>query len=487
MDNENFCQFATAVVSNVFVPFKNLEIEQTNTSNIFYNTSIKQKSCVFSGRTFFYEKDLVLETLMYAASWSPMPDSNVRKDPNEMMKEFYERFKRLFSHNNILIENDSDNLFGTDNNINNDERLMTMIKQGPGALLIEECGPNIFKVDVSHLGNYEVRDGYIKYGGCFYFSNQGPIKIEYGGITYLPSGKEWNWVKYIFKSSLLVKLVIQIHATYYHLVYGSLIPSTIFKLDDTSNIRKFMAPFLYKNLHSAEAAMTVLYGKGRYFHRLFAFTFEALEKYISDSFKLFKYVDFLDKYEFTYKNDITKFYYLEDGRDYYQIIHRYVKKNCDMFSQDDILQFSSLLMKYGNEFYPSDLNIVKLFTNYIVNATMNHEVIGNSILKWQYDPQETSTKLRRGSLEDLYPDYQTYYQTMVIVSGTTMAKVPKLMDDLTYYFSFNDGLDDKRKKKYNKFINDLKKLNNIITDRNKNREIPYYGALPKNLETTFSQ
>ena len=38
-------------------------------------------------------------------------------------------------------------------------------------------------------------------------------------------------------------------------------------------------------------------------------------------------------------------------------------------------------------------------------------------------------------------------------------------------------MDDKRKKKYNKFIND------IITIHNKNREIPYYGSLSKNLET----
>jgi hypothetical protein len=110
-------------------------------------------------------------------------------------------------------------------------------------------------------------------------------------------------------------------------------------------------------------------------------------------------------------------------------------------------------------------------------------------MKWTFDPREISTKLRfSDKLEDMYPDQQTYYQTITIGTATSINGVPRLVHDISnYYDSFSNDKNIKRVDIYKQFYSDLFSLSDVINERNSKRITPFHCANPINLETTFSQ
>ena len=82
-------------------------------------------------------------------------------------------------------------------------------------------------------------------------------------------------------------------------------------------------------------------------------------------------------------------------------------------------------------------------------------------------------------------DEQTYKQTILIALGTVMGKLPKLLDDLTFWYV--PRTDSNLIKNYYTFKNDLFDLSNKIDERNNNRSTPFFGCHPKNLQLSLSQ
>lgn len=471
------------IVSKLFVPVKDVSIDLTSEKPSFEGKPGEE--FMFFGHKFFYRPNKVLEVGMDIASEYPVTDNIEYKDRVEMINNFKEKYSSLLHHTEILNNNDSLCVLDTIlEDPNSDERLIEMVRQGPGTLLIEHHKDEIFKVDLGDMEKYAVRDGFIPYGGCLYFDETyNLISISYGNITSLNGDNNWNQFKFIFKSSLLVKLVIKVHASEYHLILGSIVPQTIFKLSDGNAIKELMLPFIYHNLESSAAAKTVLFGRGRFFDRLFAFTNESLDAFVKHNLDNYQYKSFVDHQHNLgiIDVDIINTPYYQDGSSMYQILLQYVVTIID--SKDDVDEFLTILSSISNidRFKLVDIGDVHGFlANYIFSGTVNHEIIGNTILKWQYDPSETSSKLRK---DVMIADVDTYEQTMLIACATVMGKVPMLMEDISYYF--------KNAAKCNIYMEHLiVPLNDLaieIDKTNTRRKVPFYGAHPKRLESTFSQ
>lgn len=491
MDSSSFID----IISKLFVPVKDLANSLTQDGkNIPFQTLSPGSEFSLCDHKFYHRSNRLMEAAMYASTYVPVSDQIVDMDPIQMIHNFQNNYGKLLLHTDILDNNNS--LEATDKNIgdhSSDARLTEMIKQGPAALLIEHHDEFVFKIDLNNMSKYHVRTGFIRYGGCLLFNDDYQLlSIEYNEVKSKPGDKNWNKFKFIFKSSLLAHLVIRIHACYYHLVYGSCVPQTISQLSTDNDIRVLMAPFVYHNLEAAASAKSVLFGEGRYFHRLFAFQFLALEVYIKDGFDSFQHVNFSDNYrklsKFSSKIVHTP-YFLDSSRifDIYRsFVDKYVQCSTSEYTKfsDQLQTISggklSILAPEDNH-KKSKSRVTTFLANYIFLGTVHHELIGNSILKWQYDPRESSVKLRD------FPiccDVATYEQTMLIVCGTVMGRVPMLMDDLSNYFS-NYGIE--KFNVYQLLRKQLSILANDIDKDNESRIVPFFGAHPMKLESTFSQ
>src|SRR5690606_20478847 len=115
----------------------------------------------------------------------------------------------------------------------------------------------------------------------------------------------------------------------------------------------------------------------------------------------------------------------------------------------------------------NDRNSLALFiTQFIFNSTSTHELIGNNIVKYVYDPRAFSSKIRwNKKVEDMYPDEDTYNQALVIAIATSITKLPRLTDDISFIFEN----DNKNKEILSRFYSRMNQLINLIDERNLKR------------------
>lgn len=426
------------VVLKIFDPIKTLE---NSISKPYNPNTIPSPGVSFElyGETFYSTPNRFMEAAMYAASFLPICDKIEYKDPKSMIEEFRNTYPWLLSKTDILNNNDSLNI--------DDWTLKDFIISGPGILLLEKDGDK-FKIDVNHLSKYPVRGGFMRYGGSIILdANLNPILLEYNGKKAEYMTDESKELKFYIVSSMLVDIVIRIHACQYHIIH-----SRIAQKIALDKRYKFMYPFIYKNLDSTEAARTVLFGTNRYFHRLYAFTENGLDMFISDCLKGIRMPKtFIELY--------NKFPTLHDLR----------------FFSDGILIWDAFRKSIKFKYLEADMLSVDVLVSYIFDATVMHELVGNTILKWQIDPRKSSNKLVSGGY--IQCDIQTYKQAMLIVMGTVMGKVPMLMnvvDSISQYLEFELDMVSKIIEKWNdKYIKEGKK--------------PYYICYPPRLESTFTQ
>ena len=93
-----------------------------------------------------------------------------------------------------------------------------------------------------------------------------------------------------------------------------------------------------------------------------------------------------------------------------------------------------------------------------------------------------SVKLRWSeNIENMYPDVQSYQQTMLIGVATSLLRLPKITDDFTHIFP-----NEEDKNLVRKFRTDLRRLGTVIDERNEKRAEPFYAAHPDYLEISMS-
>ncbi len=392
----------TNTIAKLFVPADALKNALTILPSHYHLQS--GKPFVLHDKTYYSIPNGAMEFVSDLASKSKLKDKLQYKHSDELIKSFREQYKLILSKR-ILGNNDSlDILNNSDNKqSNSDENFMEFLTCGTGVLLVEKNEED-FKVDVNHLFTYPVRDGFIKYGGKVVFSKDKLITLEYNGKVINSNHTDWDYFKFIIKSSIIAEAIIRIHACQFHIKH-SIVAQAISKLNSKNKIYELMAPFLYKNLDSSEAAKVILLGEGRYFHRLFAFTYEGLDNLVKDSLKKSFTVDLSIRLPFHQDAKLMADFFNEFIMEY-------------DISKEDVEEFNGIVDD-------KTTNIYYLLYNYLFDCTVCHEVVGNTILKWQYNPLCSAAKLVAHSTVS---DVQSYEQTMLIGIGTVMNKVPMLMD-----------------------------------------------------------
>lgn len=436
-----------SAVTLVFVPVKALEMRITPQKVIPTRESFKyRRPFTLHGKTYYSIPSSVMSWGMWGTTFYPVTDNIRYKPKRDMLDEFKTKYSLLLSNTDTLRKNNSSNI---DALFTDTWTLRQFIVDGPGILAIQRyphMGVHMYKIDLNHLFKYKVRPGFLCYGGMLVLDKDlNPIYIEYDNVTSTPGDKNWNKFTFRFTSSLILDLIVRIHACWYHIGYTNMAHTMV------GGWRyKFMYPFMHKIFESAEAAKEVLLGPGRYFNRLYAFTAESLDMYISDCLSdSMKPRSFMSMYnEF---DELRELRYFSDGKMVYDAYLAYVGRN--ILSKDN-----------GREYSDHEL------TSFIFDSTVNHELLGNQILKWQLNPEMSSTKITSDGV--CMCDVQSYEQTMLIVMGTTMDSKASLMPVCS---DVDQVLADR-----------LRDISRTIAMKNE-RGKPYYGIYPSCMESSLSQ
>lgn len=481
----------TRILKTLFIPLTIRDITNYKPVELMnLSTTCNPTSFTLCGHTFYHSQNILLQTLIKIVSFLPFADSNYRENYKTLIESFKINYSNILAHADLVFNEISvaSDVADSSENPNSDTYLKYFVSQGPGSILIKKnTTDDFYSIDLNEMTKFEVRSGFIPYGGKLVFDSDFKFQsIQYNGKIFFPCDAHWNHLKYIFRSSLITNNIIKYHAGYLHLFCGSRVPFALSKMQSDHYLNILMIPFTFKNIPAVELAKNILYGNRKYFHRVFAFNQIGIDSFNTNSFDTYTYTTFIDHYQ-SVKDLAVNSPYFVDGLELWKIIYKYVNSYIKLhYKQDDLdlKQFVETLVKISENKFLIECTIDSIstfLTQYIFQCTHIHEVIGNSILKYSYDPRIMSTKLRWSeNLTDMYTDVQTYHQSMVIAIATSVAKLPKLLDDYSFL-----AKDNETKDLHKIFNKDLVELAEKIEAKNLTRE-PYNGANPTYLEVSMS-
>ncbi len=326
----------------------------------------------------------------------------------------------------------------------------------------------------------------IKYGHSVYFNRDkqliGVWSCEEHRL-YNSKDKEWEHVKFAFRSSLITDITLRQHLAYNHLVIAnSMMIASRETLNKDHPIRRLLKPHYYRSANINWSAKSILIPTDQLAHRTWGFTHESWNELLTDVFSMWKYQPFN---EFLVNQNISELPLKEDGQDLWNVIELYVKSYLNIhftpesiIKDNDIIDFWNHHNKSSFNYGLPDLtynNIVNYLTNSIWWVTGGHELVG-SIVEYLVYPNGYMPKICKGKITC---DVQTFAQTLIIISLTGIKQV-KLIDNWTHLF------EDNEKECVSQFNYNLKQLSNVIEERNKNRPIKFNVCNPSVLESSVS-
>lgn len=380
--------------------------------------------------------------------------------------------------------------------ITSDRALSRICFKGVGQIYINGCNDTdreiyrncYYKIDLSHLGKYETRTGFVKYGSVAYFNKDRKLLGIYSCNDenyHNKNDKSWEHVKFAFKSSLVTDMTLRYHLAHVHfIVSNSMMISARETLSKTHPLRKLLKPHYYRGSVINWAARETLIPKRQLAHRTWAFTDKSWDQLFSDVFNSWKYTSFPDMIE-NKSVDVNDFYLYSDGMLLWKTINKYIKQYLMVAGITDIsIKMDDELILFWN--HVNDQidyglpkinlnNLTKYLTDTIWWCTGGHEMAG-SIVEYLVNPQGLMPKVVKD--KDI-ADVQTFAQALIIISLTGIRQ-PPLMDDWSHLYE----------KKYHNtlkmFQNDLNGVSYEIRKRNTKRNIKYRVMDPKLLESSVS-
>jgi len=300
-----------------------------------------------------------------------------------------------------------------------------------------------FVNDVTPLGQYEVREGFIRYGAAVYFDTQQKprsIFLSYNGRwVHAPQqkkmSKEWEFAKWVWKVSMFTFVTVHDHLLECHLVKGGALVSAVRQnLSPKNLLRIFLKPFTYHTVYINQLAGRTLIGPNGLADRVFAFhdTVGVLQDLKNNYRYRSKFVNMpngrLPVHDFPLQKDYV---------DLLEIVTDYVKKTLALVAGKDVQEafkfYHALVKELGidvkikrdDEFPPP--YFVQLLSELIVNGTGIHSQVGQ-IAEVQVFPNLAGSKLVESMMAD---PIQAYILNTALTSSTGIDQ-PKLLDDWSY-------------------------------------------------------
>ena len=210
----------------------------------------------------------------------------------------------------------------------------------------------------------------------------------------------------------------------------------------SSIVHKILTPFISGRLESVNLLYLTLLRPGGILSRMLAFTPCGLQLYIEDCLRNYQFTTFKSRYE-----------------------------ELKELSCPDMIDLYDIINNYVNSFEVKEADKV---TQYIFQTVCLKNIYKDCLLKLTYDPRLMSTKI---NIKHLFPDKQTYLQTITFGVLMLTQRRPKLLDDFSHLYTKESD-----KILVREFLKNLHNLANEIDIRNETRKKPLYSAHPRFLE-----
>ena len=346
---------------------------------------------------------------------------------------------------------------------------------------------SVYKVDLSYLGKYEVRDKFTKYGHIAYFNKDrvllGIYSCCYNKI-HTSSDPEWEHIKFGFRSSLVTDITLKYHLSYVHFIHSnSMMIGARESLSKDHPLRRLLKQHYYRSSVINWAAKEILVPLNQLAHRTWAFTDDSWTRLFSDIFSSWEYKIFPDIIKD--KNiDVSSMPLYKDGMLLWNCIKKYVDAYLDLYNYTDNCDMDSDVKDFWNHINNQihyglpQLNRNNL-SNYITDTiwwcTGGHEYVG-SIVEYLVHPDGLIPKI---CPDKSMSDVQTFAQSLIIIALTGI-KQPSLMDDWTHLY------EEKAHSVVRSFQTALDTVSDAISTNNKGRSIKFWAMDPRILESSVS-
>lgn len=416
---------------------------------------------------------------------TPHDDPNVRFDsPDAARKELQEAFgDRLIS-----LVNWGDPT--------TDEALGRFISQGLAAHRYERRGDKLV-VDLEHLLDYEVRDGFALYGAKLTTDlNFRPLLIERAGHSYSPGHPKWELAKLWFRAAVALDVTIRDHAVKCHLLVSNAgVIATRNNLSPDHPLRRLLLPFQFRTPTINRDGLLTLVGERAIFNRLFGLTWESLQRLYKNCIRSLKYESFEEDLDRRGVASITNSVYQEDGRAFAKIVTNfvddYMSKTLDQWSADDHAELKDWDAQLRG-ILPCDIpsncdasgsmrNLRKMCSYLIFNATGYHEQVGGGIADYLADLRFAAPVVwDADNFNDALPARNTMYQGYMLGVLTNL-RMPQITDDIAWLFR-----EQHARGAVERFTQRVRAFDQEIASKNEKRAQPCMTFAPRCMELSVS-
>ncbi|MCB9549525.1 MAG: hypothetical protein H6706_27290 [Myxococcales bacterium] len=153
--------------------------------------------------------------------------------------------------------------------------LLRLATRGLAAHRLQRDAAGDLVVDVSMLAGLPVRPGHLPLGATLVVDAARP-RLRVGDAELAPGDAGWPAARARFEASLLTVVTGVDHLLLSHLVFGGALVYALRRGTPAGHpLRHALAPFTFNLVRMNRAALAVLFGEGRYLHRLFGLTWAA--------------------------------------------------------------------------------------------------------------------------------------------------------------------------------------------------------------------
>jgi len=342
---------------------------------------------------------------------------------------------------------------------------------------------------------FAVRDKWEPYGGKAFFDEKGRperIELKVNGVaeTHRPGDQHWEYAKLRIRSGLFVV------AAGYHLCSGHLRWAnepqigTRRYLDSIHPINRLLAPHFYRSALVIAKSLNSLTPERGMLHRSTAFTAKGLGNFFQNCYDTFEFLPWHETARMRGWGDDcddSLFPAFRDARDLNTVIYKYSDSYVKLYYDSDerVLEDEQLqtYWKYMVSVWPtlpklSLQNLINFCSNVIFYNSAWHEQIGN-VSGYARDPSALSLCIPRGERSVLGTPESNLIVAYITIM--TQQRTPRLIGDWTHYF-----LDERAKRVYHTFHEDLVQHGAIVAQRNKTREFPVLDYDPTYVKMSVS-
>lgn len=346
-----------------------------------------------------------------------------------------------------------------------------------------------YVVDLLWMKDLEVRKPFRRFGAAAYFdSSQRLRRIALPEGNFFPGKSGWEHAKFVWRSSLLVGVTFKDHLALTHLKLSSIVVQTTREeLPPHHPLRRLLAPFSYRTIEVNRGASSYLCAELGVLHRATALSVNGLVGGFQAALSLPARPLLKEQAEQGLAEVVP---YVQDGLDFYRIVHRFVRSYFELYypDQDSIYSdrtlsdFVAKIESFGidlPELKHGD-DLINIMVEYITMVTAFHHHVG-TVTEYILDPQASCGKIRPNAT---MADVQTAVQTLVIALFTSF-KQPALLSDFTHLLLHDEHL-PKTTEIFNQFQASLIQLGHEIDDRNLKRPYPVTAFHPAYLLSAVS-